>query len=333
MIIGISGKIGSGKDTVGKIIQMLTSPNYRDEYFYKIGIDNNRLSEYDFSDSIWKQKAFATKLKQIVSILTGIPVEDLEKQEVKDRVLGEEWDRYLLKEHWINDEYAEHEQLTYFASSEDMQKYISDMGHTDSTCSQVGKVRLTVRQLLQLCGTEAMRNVIHPNVWVNALFADYKSKFADKEGFTTYDKIEDAQGNDTGVTVKLKDNPLFEPTHFSNWIITDCRFPNELEAIKQRKGITIRVNRYCYDSAEDFLVTHPDKNISKIGVDINMNKDSSVIDFEEPARMHGYKPLSEQHSSETALDNAKFNYTIDNNGTIEELIEKVKEILIKEKII
>ena len=29
----------------------------------------------------------------------------------------------------------------------------------------------------------------------------------------------------------------------SNWIITDCRFPNEAEAIKDRGGIIIRVDR------------------------------------------------------------------------------------------
>jgi len=40
-----------------------------------------------------------------------------------------------------------------------------------------------------------------------------------------------------------------------------------------------------------------------------------------------------KHLSETALDNYSFDYTIDNNGTIEELIIKVKEILIKEKLI
>ena len=27
------------------------------------------------------------------------------------------------------------------------------------------------------------------------------------------------------------------------WIITDCRFKNELEAIKKRNGITIKVER------------------------------------------------------------------------------------------
>ena len=28
-----------------------------------------------------------------------------------------------------------------------------------------------------------------------------------------------------------------------NWFITDCRFPNEIKAIKARNGITIRLDR------------------------------------------------------------------------------------------
>jgi len=39
------------------------------------------------------------------------------------------------------------------------------------------------------------------------------------------------------------------------------------------------------------------------------------------------------HESETALDLYKFDYVINNNGTIEELIEQIKEILLIEKII
>ena len=80
------------------------------------------------------------------------------------------------------------------------------------------------------------------------------------------------------------------------WIFTDVRFPNELEAIKKHNGITIRINRG--------LVERTGKMI------------------QEP-----------EHISETALDNAKFDYVIENDGTIEKLIEQVKKILIKEEII
>ena len=80
------------------------------------------------------------------------------------------------------------------------------------------------------------------------------------------------------------------------WIFTDVRFPNELEAIKKHNGITIRINRG--------LVERTGKMI------------------QEP-----------EHISETALDNAKFDYVIENDCTIDDLIEKVREILIKENII
>ena len=111
--------------------------------------------------------------------------------------------------------------------------------------------------MLQQVGTDLFRNQLHPNTWVNATFANY---------------------------------------HDNNWIITDVRFPNELEAIKKHNGITIRINRG--------LVERTGKMI------------------QEP-----------EHISETALDNAEFDYVIENDCTIDDLIEKVKEILIKENII
>jgi len=293
MIIVISGRIGAGKDTVGKIIQHLTS-EWADEEFQDTDMLDVR--------SNWKIKKFAYKLKQIVSILTGISVEDLEKQEVKNRVLGEEWWYYWL--------YGQDKPVSYLDNKDEYD--FDDLQ------------QITVREFLQKLGTDAMRDVIHPNVWVNALFADYKKE------------VKTPQIRRTRMTALAAQNSIKEAifnAKYPNWIITDMRFPNELKAVKDREGITIRVNRYCYDSAEDFLVTHPDKNIHKIGIDINMNKNSSVIDFEEPARIHGYIPLYEQHPSETALDNAEFDYVIENNSTIENLIQKVKEILIKLKII
>ena len=118
-------------------------------------------------------------------------------------------------------------------------------------------IKPTPRLLLQLSGTDLFRKQLHPNTWVNASFANYLN---------------------------------------NAWIFTDVRFPNELEAIKKRKGITIRVNRG--------LVERTGKMIQ-----------------------------GPEHISETALDDAKFDYVIENNGTIEELIEQVKKILIKEKIL
>lgn len=95
--------------------------------------------------------------------------------------------------------------------------------------------------------------------------------------------------------IKYLDRP-YPPLDYPNWIITDLRFPNEAKAIKSKDGITIRINR--------------------------PNMFNAAI-----------KSLAIEHESETALDDYEFDYVIENNGTIDDLIEKVKEILIKEKVL
>ena len=286
MIIGISGRIGSGKDTVGKIIQYLTSNYYKSgKSFAEFNEINTRRNDYPLYLD-WQIKKFAGKLKQIVSILTGIPVEDLEKQEVKDSNLPECW----------NSDYDEHYYKGY------PQTY-------------------NIRLLLQRVGTEAMRNVIHPNIWVNALFADYKIEYIG--GIDPY-KIEN----------EVSDVKIFNI--YPNWIITDVRFPNEMQAVKNRNGITIRVNR--------------DKNVQKIEhrckADFIDGKyyvpKKSMMNIPEeykgkliPNDTFVWYTLKNdlEHPSETALDSAEFDEVIDNNEGIPELIEKVKEILIRRKLL
>ena len=168
MIISISGKIGSGKDTVAEIIKS-TTPYYD-----------------------WKIKKFAGKLKEVASLITGIPMEAFEDQEFKKTNLGPEWNRNTT-------EFIETGVIQY---------------HRD--------VPMTVRELLQYLGTEAMRNHLHQNVWVNALLSDYKAAVP-----------EDSQ------LLSAVESYMTYP----NWIITDTRFPNELEAVRKYDAITIKVVR------------------------------------------------------------------------------------------
>lgn len=269
MIIAISGKKQSGKDTVGEIIQSLI--------INKKKISNSNVPHWYYTSdysSDWTIKQFGTKLKQIISILTNIPIEELEKEEIKNKVLSSEWDRYLLKEYWVNDNHVVDEKYVYFATEKSMQDYINTTKHTDYTCYQAGKRSITIRQLLQQIGTEVMRDAIHPNIWINALFNDYYKSIKELNPFE--DPI-----------------PYFEKNaKYPNWIITDLRFPNELKAVKEKKGITIRVNRDLQKESDDY-----------------------------------------SHISETALDDAEFDYVINNNGTIDDLIESVREILKAELII
>jgi hypothetical protein len=227
-IIGINGKIGSGKDTVGSIIQYLTAEDTGQFCLNRIhsgkSIEGNH-------NSTWEIKKFAGKLKEIASLLTGIPVEKFEDQEFKKTSLGSEWNRLL------------------YATLDDENPLLSVM---------------SVREFLQKLGTEAMRDGLHTNVWVNALFADYKTIIHREE-------------------TKVWETPI------SNWIITDMRFPNEMEAVELREGVTIKVVR-------------PGTSVGT-------------------------------HPSETALDDAHFDHVISNDGTIEDLVERVRQILTIEGII
>jgi ABC-type oligopeptide transport system ATPase subunit len=64
--------------------------------------------------------------------------------------------------------------------------------------------QMTGRELLQKIGTDALRNGLDDQVWIKALFSDYKD---------------------------------------DNWIITDVRFPNEAIAIQERGGIVVLLLR------------------------------------------------------------------------------------------
>ena len=78
-----------------------------------------------------------------------------------------------------------------------------------------------------------------------------------------------------------------------NWIITDVRFPNEAKAIKDRGGVVIRVNRP--------LERLGNSKLPKL-------RHTSIT----------------QHPSETALDDYDdFDYVIENDGTVQDLIDKV----------
>jgi len=254
-------------------------------------------------------KKFAGKVKEICSILTDIPVEDFEKQEVKDRVLGEEWNQYEV--HLAANAERGYNSTKIFVSEDDAIDFIDIHPHYKKHGCVINPVSITVRQLLQQVGTDAMRNVIHENVWVNALFADYKPQHPilseAKNGWDGVHCI--CCGKETEDFTMFICKSCLNTANYPNWIITDTRFPNEAKAIKSRGGLLIRVNRGW--------------------IDLNAMNEAFKRN-QSPL----YNPnFIKDHPSETSLDNYPHDEVIDNNGTIEELIEKVKLILIKYKIL
>lgn len=147
MIIGISGKIGSGKDTLAEMIFKL-QPSF-------------------------EQKRFADKLKHITSILAGIDIEWCYSQEGKN--------------------------------------------------VEVSEFNTTIGGLQQVLGTDVFR-AWDKNVWVKALFSEYKpvSKIIGRES--------------NGI-----DSDDVWGSVMPNWIISDVRFENEAEYIKSKGGILVRL--------------------------------------------------------------------------------------------
>jgi len=135
---------------------------------------------------------------------------------------------------------------------------------------------MTVRDFLQKLGTDGLRDGLHTNTWVNALMADYKPLMSASFGIM-----------DLGAsTLQMEKMSKPIPIEYPNWVITDTRFPNEAQAIKDAGGILIRVVR------------------------------------------PGNTPIN-THSSETSLDNYPFDHVIINDGSLEDLVEKVREVLEK----
>lgn len=140
---------------------------------------------------------------------------------------------------------------------------------------QMSPFGMTYRELLQRVGTEGMRNNVDSDVWVRALFAEFKPC---SEVITSYDRA-------------------------SKWIISDVRFPNEADAIKERGGYMIKVVRTEWVSCKD----------ERSGYTYHTIK---------------YDPFEREHPSETAMDNYDgIDCYLDNNGTLQDLEDKVKVIL------
>lgn len=189
MIIGISGYAKSGKDTVAKIIQYTNRRESGIEYSLEDALSGDG---HDFildMESRWVVKKFSGALKKVASILTGIPERMFEDQGFKESFLGKEW--HLPIETPLDDVFDD---------------------------VQFMKM-MSVREFLQKLGTDAVRNNLHPNAWVNAALSGYKTTVVGH----------DANGS------PVVDHP--------NWIFTDCRFPNEAQAIEDKGGFIIRVDR------------------------------------------------------------------------------------------
>ena len=139
-------------------------------------------------DSQLKIRKFAHPIKKLCAQLIGCSIKDLECQDFKNTTLSKVWDYCTLSD---NVKYSYHS--TEVACAIKRGEYVSTH-------------QMTVRDLLQRIGTDACRDMVHPDIWVNSMFSSY--------------------------------NLLVD-----NWIISDVRFPNEAQHIRYMGGILIKIIR------------------------------------------------------------------------------------------
>jgi len=132
---------------------------------------------------------------------------------------------------------------------------------------------LTPRLMLQLWGTEVCRRGFHDDIWIASL-----------------------------------ENKL--RTSEDDVVISDCRFPNEIQSIKSQGGKVIRVVR----GPEPDWYEHA----------INANKDDRHLGW-----ALGRKRLEDLkiHASETAWVGTDFDAVIDNNGTMDHLYQQINDLV------
>lgn len=128
---------------------------------------------------------------------------------------------------------------------------------------------LTPRWVLQYWGTEVLRRGFHDDIWI------------------------------AGLENKLR-------TSSDNVVISDCRFPNEIRAIKNQGGQVIWVQR---GELPDWY---------ELAVQENLHKSES-------AKWELIK--RKVHASETSWVGTDFDAIIDNNGSLNDLYQQIKNLV------
>jgi hypothetical protein len=139
--------------------------------------------------------------------------------------------------------------------------------------NRLGMPDLTPRWVLQYWGTEVVRRGFHDDTWIASL-----------------------------------ENRLRKTT--DDVVISDCRFPNEIDAIKRTGGLVIRVVRgpepEWYPLAESV-------NAGPTNITWSLSKD----------QLAKYKV----HASETAWIGTEFDAVIDNNSTMDHLYAQITSLV------
>ena len=191
-IIAISGLKNSGKSTVASMIEFLfNTPKIFHSYFWY------RHQNLIPKKKIYKTVAFADPIKEMLSHLLNMDREDFESREIKENCFIRFNDLYRVR----TNEYRKAKEWEYIQTLPDS-KFSKLAKEWNPDLSK--EYYLSIRQVMQLFGTEIMRNILDDKIWINC---------------------------------------VLNRSNNQNLIISDLRFITEYEEIKKRNGFIIYIDR------------------------------------------------------------------------------------------
>ena len=202
-IMSVSGYAGSGKDTVARIIQYLDWV-HNSEPTPTISF-SNMLKQLENGEFASFDQYSTWKNVKFAGKLKVI-AGLLTGIPVKD------FEKQSVKDSYLGEEWDYYKVELYGNSPKnyaDQKTIYCDKESVEQYSNNDDHIvtynRMKIREFLQRLGTDSIRDHLHLNAWVNSLMCDYNTN--------------------------------------SKWVISDCRFLNEIEAVKKNNGITIRIYR------------------------------------------------------------------------------------------
>lgn len=148
-IISFGGFRNTGKDTSASMLQfMLNTPSIF--HYYWIFKHFNFLGKF----GKWKVTSFAKPLKEVLSIILGIPIEKFEDRDFKENYCV---DLNTLKIEKVNPV------TTPLMSDKFFSKVAKELD-----VNTIKRHCITIRQMLQYVGTECLRRLVSEDIWINA---------------------------------------------------------------------------------------------------------------------------------------------------------------------
>lgn len=247
-------------------------------------------AKYQGSKTSFKDEKFANPMKDMICILLNCTRQQLEDRIFKETILPEDW--------WYWEMQREGGYSTIKLD------YLTTPKKELDEYTGLKLIKPTPRLLMQLLGTEAGKGILHPKIWSKALISRY---------------------NPEKRKVVIDDVEEYE-TQYPNWIITDMRFIDEIEVVKQLKGITIRIDRPTEILVQQWFKNLKSDEFSKLCIKYKLfNYSNKVFNYSYDIAKYIWE--REQHKSETDLDNyTDFDYIIYNDSSLEDFEKKIEKI-------